>query len=151
MKTFIYKTEEEVIDAALHIMESKMSASESYTSTASTCNYFQLRLGHLEREVFSVMFLNNQHQLIATEDVFKGTIDGSAVYPREVVKLALQHNAAACVLSHNHPSGTVEPSEADKRITNRLIEALGLVDVRVIDHIIVSASQSMSFAIRGLL
>ena len=151
MSNLTYATEDEVINAALHIMESKMTNNECLCTTVSTCNYFQLRLGHLEREVFSVMFLNNQHQMIVTEDIFFGTIDGAAVYPREVVKLALQHNAAACVLSHNHPSGTVEPSEADKRITTRLVEALGLVDVRVIDHIIVSGAQSMSFAVRGLI
>lgn len=151
MNNFAYKTEDEVIDAAMHIMESKMVAGESFTSTYLTSKYFQLRLGSLEREVFSVMFLNTNHQLIATEDVFFGTIDGASVYPREVVKLAMQYNAAACVFSHNHPSGIVEPSEADKRITTRLVEALGLVGVRALDHIIVSRSQSMSFAERGLI
>lgn len=146
-----YRTEEEVINAAMHIMESKMSNNDYFRGVVATQDYFRLRLGQLEREVFSVMFLNNQHQLIVTEDVFLGTIDGAAVYPREVVKLALKHNAAACVLSHNHPSGTVEPSEADKRITLRLVQALELVDVRVIDHIIVSGSDSTSFAARGLI
>lgn len=151
MNNFTYKTEEEVINAARHIMESKMTQNDHFLNTQSTAQYFELRLGMLEREVFCVMFLNNQHQLIMTEDMFLGTIDGAAVYPREVVKRALQLNASACVLAHNHPSGVVEPSEADKRITRRLVEALGLVDVRVIDHIIVSGAQSMSFAIRGLM
>lgn len=146
-----YRTEDEVINAAMHIMESKMSKSDYFRDPTSTQDYFRLRLGQLEREVFSVMFLNNQHQLIVTEDIFFGTIDGAAVYPREVVKLALKHNAAACVLSHNHPSGEVTPSEADKRITSRLVDALALVDVRTLDHIIVSGSQSLSFAERGLI
>ena len=151
MSTFTYTTEDEVISAAMHIMESKMIKGDYFQSARATAQYFQLRLGALEREVFCVMFLNNQHQMIHTEDVFLGTVDGAGVYPREVVKLALQHNAVACVFSHNHPSGTVEPSEADKRITARLAEALDLVGVRAIDHIIVSGSETMSFAERGLI
>lgn len=148
---FAYKDEDEVINAALHIMESKPMIVEPMQSVDQVCSYFKLRLSNAEREIFSVMFLNNQHCRIATEDVFFGTIDGAAVYPREIAKLALRYNAAAVVLAHNHPSGTVEPSEADKRITLRILEALGLLDVRVIDHIIVSQQATTSFAVRGLL
>ncbi|MFM7812596.1 MAG: DNA repair protein RadC, partial [Acinetobacter junii] len=103
------------------------------------------------REVFRVLFLDNQHQLLADETMFMGTIDASPVYPRVVVQKALEHNAAALILSHNHPSGIVEPSHADKAITNRLKQALELVDIRVLDHIIVGDTETVSFAERGLL
>lgn len=103
------------------------------------------------REVFRVLFLDSQHQLLADETMFMGTIDASPVYPRVVVQKALEHNAAALILSHNHPSGVVEPSHADKAITSRLVEALNLVDIRVLDHIIVGDTETVSFAERGLL
>lgn len=151
MNQFHYTHEDDVIQAAFHIMESRMLHTDYFSSVFSTSQFFQLRLGNLEREVFSVMFLNSQHQMIAAKDIFFGTIASATVYPREVVKLALQLNAECCVLAHNHPSGSVEPSEADKRITQRLVEALGLVDIRVLDHIIVSSSNTLSFAERGLL
>ena len=111
----------------------------------------QLRIADRDREVFLVYFLNTQHALIAAEEMFWGTIDGAAVYPREVAKTALQHNAAAVIFAHNHPSGIVEPSSADRHITNRLVESLRLLDIRVLDHIIVSHKDTMSFAERGLL
>jgi DNA repair protein RadC len=151
MNNFLYGTEEEVIDAALHIMESKVANRELCTAAADVKRYFQLRLGNEEREVFCVMFLDNQHKLIHTEDMFRGTIDGASVYPREVVKAALRCNAAAVIFSHNHPSGVAEPSHADRTITDRLVEALKLVDIRVLDHIVVSASETVSFAERGLI
>lgn len=109
------------------------------------------KLAHLEREVFLCMFLNTQHQLIACEELFQGTIDASSVYPREVVKRALALNAAACIFAHNHPSGVPEPSQADQRITLRLRDALALIDIRVLDHIIVGGTSTVSFAERGLL
>ena len=151
MSKFNYKTEEEVIIAAMHIMESKLSTNEYFKSVEETSRYFQFRLGHQEREIFCVMYLNNQHQMIVTEDIFFGTIDSANIYPREIVKAALRHNAAAVIFSHNHPSGITEPSEADKRTTARLVEALALVDIRVLDHIIVTESQTTSFAVKGLL
>lgn len=151
MNNFLYGTEEEVIDAALHIMESKVANRELCTAVADVKRYFQLRLGNEEREVFCVMFLDNQHKLIHTEDMFRGTIDGASVYPREVVKAALRCNAAAVIFSHNHPSGVAEPSHADRTITDRLVEALKLVDIRVLDHIVVSATETVSFAERGLI
>lgn len=102
-------------------------------------------------EVFCCMHLNTRHQLIAFEELFRGTLDGASVHPREVVKAALARNAAAIILVHNHPSGVAEPSQADELITQRLRDALGLVDVRVLDHVIVGDGRCMSFAERGLL
>lgn len=113
--------------------------------------YFGLSIAASEREVFAVMFLDNQHRLIEVAELFQGTIDGASVYPREVVKAALSVNAAAVILAHNHPSGSPEPSEADKRITARITHALELVQVRVLDHIIVGGAITLSFAARGLL
>ncbi|HDS3144527.1 TPA: RadC family protein [Escherichia coli] len=104
-----------------------------------------------EREEFRVLYLNNQNQLIAGETLFTGTINRTEVHPREVIKRALYHNAAAVVLAHNHPSGEVTPSKADRLITERLVQALALVDIRVPDHLIVGGSQVFSFAEHGLL
>ena len=101
--------------------------------------------------MFSVIFLDNRHRVISFEIMFRGTIDGSSVYPREVVKTALKHNAAATIFAHNHPSGDPEPSKADESITQRLKEALALVDIRVLDHLVVGSSEIVSFAERGLL
>jgi len=110
--------------------------------------YLQLKLGSYDREVFALMLLDNQHQLIRFEELFFGTIDAASVYSREVVKAALNANAAAVILAHNHPSGIAEPSRADKRITSRLVDALGLIDVRVLDHIVVG-EHCVSFAERS--
>jgi DNA repair protein RadC len=149
---FLYSTAEEVINAAKHIMETMMVQRDTFlTNNELVRQYLTLRLGNEEREIFCVMFLDSQHRLIATEDLFMGTIDGTAVYPREVVRSALKYNAAAIVIAHNHPSGMVEPSKADQRVTQRLIAALELVDIRVLDHFIVSGTASMSFAERGLM
>ncbi|NPG96946.1 DNA repair protein RadC [Escherichia coli] len=110
-----------------------------------------LNMAGLEREEFRVLYLNNQNQLIAGETLFTGTINRTEVHPREVIKRALYHNAAAVVLAHNHPSGEVTPSKADRLITERLVQALALVDIRVPDHLIVGGSQVFSFAEHGLL
>jgi len=104
-----------------------------------------------EREIFSVLYLDNRHRVICVEELFAGTIDGASVHPREVVKLALARNAAAVILAHNHPSGVAEPSQADELITGRLREALALVDIRVLDHIVVGDGACVSFVERGLL
>lgn len=149
---YFYSTQAEVIDAAKAIMESMMAKHDvKLNSPTLVRQYLMARLGMAEREIFCVLFLDNQNCLIKAEDLFFGTIDGASVYPREVVKAALMHNAAAVILAHNHPSGMVEPSSADRRITTRLQEALSLVDIRVLDHLIVSGSDSVSFAERGLL
>ncbi len=113
--------------------------------------YVRARLSRYEREVFGCVFLDNQHRLLAYEELFYGTIDGASVYPREVVKRALALNAAALILAHNHPSGIAEPSQADQRITVRLQQALALVDVRVLDHLVVGDAEIVSFAERGML
>ena len=113
--------------------------------------YLSLHYAGQEREVFGVLFLDNRHRLIRFDEVFHGTIDGASVHPREVVKLALARNAAAVILAHNHPSGVAEPSQADELITNRLRDALALVDIRVLDHVVVGGTTVVSFAERGLL
>ena len=110
-----------------------------------------LPLRHRQRELFAVLWLDNQNRLIAYEELFQGTIDGASVYPREVVKQALARNAAAVILAHNHPSGVAEPSQADQRLTRRLQAALELVDIRVLDHLVVGEGEIVSFAERGLL
>jgi len=110
----------------------------------------KLHLAHLDHEVFAVLWLDNRHRVLSFEELFRGTIDGASVHPREVVKAALSHNAAACILAHNHSSGVSEPSQADVSLTSRLREALSLVDLRVLDHIVVG-EDCTSFAERGLL
>ena len=123
----------------------------AFTSTHAAREWLILNMAGLEREEFRVLYLNNQNQLIAGETLFTGTINRTEVHPREVIKRALYHNAAAVVLAHNHPSGEVTPSKADRLITERLVQALALVDIRVPDHLIVGGSQVFSFAEHGLL
>ena len=121
------------------------------SSPEATRKFLKVRYLAEEREVFVVLFLSAQNHLIKAEDVFYGTLDGAAVYPREIVKRALQLNASAVILAHNHPSGVAEPSQADQRITERIQSSLGLLDIRVLDHIIIGKDQEFSFAERGLL
>lgn len=121
------------------------------SSPASTKRFLQHHLGNQPREIFCCLFLNNQHHVLRCDDLFYGTLDGAAVYPREVAVRALQYRAAAVILAHNHPSGVPEPSSADRRITERLVAALGLLDIRVLDHIVVGSGQALSFAEQGLL
>jgi DNA repair protein RadC len=120
-------------------------------SPGHTVRFLQSRLRDYPYEVFAVLFLDNRHRVLAFEELFRGTIDGASVHPREVVRRALRHNAAAVILSHNHPSGVAEPSQADQRITGRLRDALALVDVRVLDHLIIGDGDCCSLAERGLL
>lgn len=119
------------------------------TSPVQTREYLRVRFAGLEHETFIGLFLDSQHRVIATEELARGTIDGAAVYPREVVKRTLQLNAAAAIFAHNHPSGVAEPSAADRALTDRLKQALGTVDVRVLDHFVVGATNVISFAERG--
>jgi len=116
-----------------------------------TRRYLVSRLRHLPHEVFACLFLDNRHRVISYEELFRGTIDGASVHPREVVKRALHHNAAAVILAHNHPSGVAEPSRADMQLTRRLVDALALVDIRVLDHFIVGEGNGVSLAERGCL
>jgi len=121
------------------------------TSPKETWRFLQYHLGSHSREVFCCIFLDSQHRVLCCEDLFYGTLDGAAVYPREVATRALQYQAAAVIFAHNHPSGVAEPSSADRRITERLTAALGLLDIRVLDHVIVGRGREFSFAQEGLL
>ncbi len=124
---------------------------EAIRNPADTAGYLQARMRHLEHELFCCLFLDNRHRVIKFDEMFRGTIDGTSVYPREVVKEALAVNAAAVILAHNHPSGVAEPSQADERITKRLKSALDLVDIRLLDHLIVGNGKATSLAARGML
>lgn len=124
---------------------------EPIRSPADTELFLLSRLRHLGHELFCCLYLDNRHRVLAFEELFRGTIDGTSVYPREVVKAALDINAAAVILAHNHPSGVAEPSQADERITRRLKAALELVDIRLLDHLIVGDGTATSLAARGLL
>lgn len=121
------------------------------TSPAAARDLLTVRFAGLQHEVFSVLYLDSRHRLLACEDLFRGTIDGCAVHPREVVKAALKHNAAAVILAHNHPSGLAEPSQADEMITIRLRDALALIDIRVLDHLVIGGMNVTSLAERGVL
>lgn len=140
-----------VLEMGRRHLSAAMKAGDLLTSPDLVRQYLSAQLRHQQREVFAVLFLDNQNRLIAYEELFFGTIDGAAVYPRELVKRSLAHNAASVILSHNHPSGVAEPSQADQRITQRIIAALDLVDVRVLDHMVVGNEEVVSFAERGLL
>jgi DNA repair protein RadC len=128
-----------------------MQASDVLSSPDETLRFLQYHLGCHNREVFCCIFLDSQHRVLCCEDLFFGTLDGAAVYPREVAVRALQHRAAAVIFGHNHPSGVAEPSSADRRITERLSAALGLLDIRVLDHVIVGSGREYSFAREGLI
>lgn len=146
-----YSQLQAVMEMARRHLSESLTKGDAFSSAKTAQQYLQAQLRHREQEVFAVMFLDSQNQLLAYEEMFKGTIDGASVYSREVVKQALTNNAAAVILAHNHPSGIAEPSQADKRITERLQNALELIDVRVLDHIIVGDPEVTSFAQRGLL
>ena len=128
-----------------------LKAGPSLASPRATCDFLSAKLRDLEHEVFCCLYLDKRHRLIEYEELFRGTIDGASVHPREIVKLALQRNSAAVIVAHNHPSGIAEPSQADELITQRVKEALGLVDIRLLDHIIVGDGVSVSLAERGLI
>jgi DNA repair protein RadC len=144
-------TADEIIAAAREHMSRRVRRGTQLTSPKATRDYLSLKLGTLEREVFAVIFLDKRHRLISYQEMFQGTIDGAAVHPREVVKEALKQNAAAVILAHPHPSGVAEPSRADELITTRLRDALGLVDIRILDHIIVAGGDAISMAEKGLI
>ena len=124
---------------------------ESIRCPTDTEDFLQARIGHLGHELFCCLYLDNRHRVLRFDELFRGTIDGTSVYPREVVKEALAINAAAVILAHNHPSGVAEPSQADERITSRLKSALELVDIRLLDHLIIGNAETTSLASRGLL
>ena len=130
--------EKEVLQEAIRIINRRMySRKEKFTSTETAKTFAKLHLGHEPNEVFAVFFLDQQHRLIDFDEMFSGTIDGASVYARPIIAAALKYNAAAVILAHNHPSGSTAPSKADLMITQRLKEALALIDVRALDHLIV--------------
>ncbi len=136
---------------ALTLLAEQHQPGKMLTSPEETRSYLRLRLAEYKNEVFGCVYLDNRHRIINVAELFQGTIDGASVHPRVVVQQALSVNAAALVLYHNHPSGVAEQSHADEAITQRLKNALALVDVRVLDHFVVAAGESISFAERGLL
>ncbi len=140
-----------LVSIALQIMQSKHQRGACITSPVDTRKYLQLYLGERRNEAFGCIYLDNRNRVIAIEELFQGTIDGASVYPRNVVEQTLAWNAAAVIFFHNHPSGATEPSQADIVITKRLKDALGLINVRVLDHHVVSATSTVSFAERGLI
>ncbi len=140
-----------VLEMSRRHLESTLTRGDALSDALSTKNYLQHRLRAYQHEVFACLFLDNKHRMIAFEELFRGTIDSANVYPREVVKHALSHNAAAVIFAHNHPSGVAEPSQADYAITDRLKSALATVDIRVLDHIVVGDGEVVSFAEMGRL
>ena len=144
-------TEADIIEMASHIATQRLEGLDPVTSADLSRRYLRARMLPLEHEVFAVMFLTTTHRVIKYEEVFRGTIDAASVYPREVVKLSLQYNASAVILAHNHPSGCAEPSQADRNITEKLRDALNLIGVRVLDHLVVGTEGIVSFAERGLI
>ncbi|MEQ1630403.1 MAG: DNA repair protein RadC [Gallionella sp.] len=140
-----------VLEMSRRALQETLQRGDALNSPRAVRDYLQLLLAGRQQEVFAVLFLDTQHRVIATEELFHGTLSQTSVYPREVVKRALALNAAAVILAHNHPSGVAEPSSADELITGVLKQALALVDVRVLDHFIVAAGTTLSFAERGLL
>lgn len=140
-----------VLEMARRHLAEQLNKSDALTSPGLTKQYLLATLRDLDYEVFACLLLDNQHRVLKYVELFRGTIDGAAVYPREVVKIALAHGAAAVILVHNHPSGIAEPSSADRAITERLKKALDLIDVRVLDHLIVGDGYCESFAERGII
>lgn len=144
-------TGEEILRTAREIMSRKVRRGTSMSSPKLVRDFLTIKLGTLEHEIFCVLLLDSRHRLIEFVELFRGTIDGASVYPREVVKLALAKNAAALVACHPHPSGVAEPSQADEQITHRLKAALELVQVRLLDHIVIAGGVAVSMAERGVL
>ena len=132
-------------------LATRLDRGEPLTSTAETARFLMAKLRHLPFEVFSCLFLDNRHRVIEFEELFRGTIDGTSVHAREVVRRALNHNAAAVIFAHNHPSGVAEPSQADRLLTDQLVNALAMVEVTVVDHLVVGDGDCVSFVDLGLL
>jgi DNA repair protein RadC len=144
-------TFDETMTGARQALSAHVRKGTVFSNPKITANYLTARLAQHPYEVFTLIYLDNRHRFIAAEDLFRGTIDGATVHTREVVKEALKHNAAAVIIAHNHPSGVAEPSQADELITQRVKEALALVDIRLLDHIIIGDGATVSLAERGLL
>ena len=140
-----------VMELARRAMTERLREREAFASPHAVKQHLQLHLSHKPHEVFAVLFLDSQNRLLAMEELFRGTLTQTSVYPREVVLRALHHQSAAVVLAHNHPSGSVQPSRADEALTQNLKASLALVDVRVLDHIIVGPGHALSMAEQGLM
>lgn len=140
-----------VLEMSRRALKEELQRGDALNSPRAVRDYLQLLLGGRQQEVFLAMFLDTQHRVVAAEELFHGTLSQTSVYPREVVKRALAHNAAAVILAHNHPSGVAEPSQSDRLLTDALKQALSLVDVRVLDHFVVGAGKTLSFAEQGLM
>jgi DNA repair protein RadC len=140
-----------IFEMSRRALNEQMQVKDILNSPKQVRDYLCLKLGNLTREVFFVLFLDAQNRVVTTEEMFSGTLTQTSVYPREVVKRALHHNAASVIFAHNHPSGIAQQSQADELITKQLKEALALVDVRVLDHFIVAGNTTLSFVERGLL
>jgi len=149
--TATYAQLQAVLEMARRHLQEQLYRGDSLENPDATRQFLSSRLRHLPYEVFACLFLDNRHRVIVFEELFRGTIDGASVHPREVVRRALQHNAAAVILAHNHPSGVAEPSRADIQLTRRLTDALALVDIRVLDHLVIGDGDGVSLAERGLL
>ena len=141
--------EDAIIESARNIIKARFGRGATITTPIDSAKYLHALLAGFEHEVFALICLDNRNRVLGYDELFRGTIDGSSVYPREVVKAVLQRNAAAVILAHNHPSGVTEPSQADIRITERLKKALALIDVRLLDHIIIGDGHT-SLSERGL-
>lgn len=139
------------LELGRRFLAEKLQRADALNSPEDVRRYLQARLRDLPHEVFGCLFLDNRHRVLVFEELYRGTLNGTAVYPRGVVERALRHNAAAVILVHNHPSGVAEPSRADEVLTARLKEALALIEVRLLDHLIVGDGEMVSFSERGLL
>ena len=151
MGTAKYVQFQAVLEIGRRHLEAHLERDDPVTSPQHTRHYLITRLRHYHHEVFAALFLDNRHRVITYEELFRGTINGASVHPREVVKRVLAHNAAALILAHNHPSGVAEPSAADRSLTKQLIKTLALVDVRILDHFIIGDGEAYSFAEHGLI
>lgn len=145
----ITNPDDDVVEQAMAILDKRIRRGPVFADPKTVGRYLKLQLQGHEREHFAAVFLNTKHHLLAYEVLFTGTLDGSEVHPREVVKQALRHNASAVVVAHNHPSGDPTPSAADRAITNRIREALRLVDIRLLDHFVIGAGDPYSMASKG--
>ena len=143
-------TEQDVLAAAEGILKGRLERLGSLNNPTDATDFLRMRLGALQHEEFHVLWLDNRHRILDCQKLFTGTVDGASIYPREVVRAALSINASAAILAHNHPSGIAEPSAADRNITNELRDALRLIGVRILDHIVVGA-ECVSMASRGLM
>lgn len=144
-------SDEQIIQRALDLLAARLHRGDVLASPAAVRDYLRLHLGGREHEVFVVILLDSQHRVLDILDLFRGTLTQTSVYPREVIKVALAANAGSVIFAHNHPSGLAEPSRADELLTQTLKQALALVDVKVLDHIVVGAASSISLAERGLI